>query len=116
MSNDNPYSEAAFKTVKYDPEFPDRFGAFQDARAFCVTYFDWYNREHRHSGIGYLTPETVHRERTAGVVEGRRRVLNAAYAARPDRFVNKAPEPPTVPVAAWINPPKEPTHPVPDLP
>ena len=116
VSNDNPYSEAAFKTVKYDPEFPDRFGSIQDARAFCVGYFAWYNCEHRHSGIGFLTPETVHYQRADAVVEERRRVLRAAYAARPERFVNKRPEPPAVPVAAWINPPKETTQPVPDLP
>ena len=116
VSNDNPYSESAFKTVKYDPEFPDRFGSIEDARAFCAPFFGWYNDEHRHSGIGYLTPATVHFQRADAVVEARRRVLAAAYAARPDRFVNKPPVPPAVPVAAWINPPKETAQPVLDLP
>jgi putative transposase len=113
VSNDNPYSESTFKTLKYDPEFPDRFGSIQDARARCVAFFAWYNREHRHSGIGFLTPEVVHYGRADAVVEGRRSVLNAAYAARPDRFVNKPPSPPAAPVAAWINPPKEEPEPMP---
>ena len=116
VSNDNPFSEAEFKTLKYDPAFPERFGSIQDARAFCAEFFHWNNHDHRHSGIGYLTPATVHFERTDAVVDLRRRVLDAAYAAHPERFVNKPPTPPAVPSAVWINPPKEAAQPVPVLP
>ena len=91
VSNDNPYSEAAFKTLKYGPAFPDRFGSLADARAFAGSFIEHYNHEHRHSGIGYHTPASVHFG-TAGLVrEGRARVLDAAYAAHPERFVNKPP-------------------------
>lgn len=108
VSNDNAYSEAAFKTLKYAPDFPDRFGSIQDARAFVGPFLDFYNHEHRHSGIGYHTPASVHLG-TAGLVRVRRAiVLDAAYAAHPERFVNKRPEPPRLPGPAWINPPKEP--------
>ena len=105
--NDNPFSEAQFKTMKYRPEFPDRFGGSEDARAFCSRFFPWYNDQHRHSGIGYHTPADVHYGRAAAVREQRAQVLAAAYIARPDRFVNKPPTPPALPVAAWINKPVE---------
>ena len=105
VSNDNPYSESQFKTLKYRPDFPKRFGSIEDARAFCQGFFRWYNREHRHSGIALLTPEVVHFGRADDVLEDRRRVLAAAYAAHPERFVRKAPQPALLPEAAWINPP-----------
>lgn len=107
VSNDNPFSEAHFKTLKYHPGFPDRFGSIEDARAFCRSFFGWYNVEHRHGGIGLLTPEMVHRGRGEAVRAARQVVLADAYAAHPERFVRKHPEPPKLPTAVWINPPKE---------
>lgn len=105
VSNDNPFSEAAFKTLKYRPEFPDRFGSLEDARAHCRRFFGWYNDVHRHSGIGFLTPAMVHFGR-ANEVRGRRaQVLAAAYAAHPERFVNRMPVPAELPAEVWINPP-----------
>ena len=107
-SNDNPYSEAQFRTLKYRPEFPDRFGSFEDAHTWCGWFFGWYNNEHRHSGIGYHTPADVHYHRAEAVRQQRAQVLDAAYAAHPERFANKPPEPPKLPAVAWINqPPKE---------
>jgi putative transposase len=106
-SNDNPYSESQFRTMKYRPEFPERFGSFQDAHAFCGRFFRWYNDQHRHSGIGLHTPADVHYGRAELVRARRAEVLTAAYATHPERFVRKPPEPPTLPTAAWINPPKE---------
>ena len=105
-SNDNPYSEAQFKTLKYRPEFPDRFGSFEDAHAFCTRFFGWYNGEHRHSGIGFHTPADVHSGRAELVQAQRATVLDAAYAAHPERFVRKPPAPPALPTAAWINKPQ----------
>ncbi len=105
-SNDNPYSEAHFKTLKYRPEFPDRFASIEDARAFCQRFFPWYNNDHHHSRIGLLTPETLHYARAEAVTEARQLVLTAAYMAHPERFVNKPPQPPAIPTAVWINPPK----------
>jgi putative transposase len=104
-SNDNPYSEAQFKTLKYRPEFPERFSSIEEARALCQAFFPWYNTEHHHSGIGLLTPQTLHYGRAEPVIAARQAVLTAAYAAHPERFVNQPPRPPTVPTAAWINPP-----------
>jgi len=108
VSDDNPFSEAQFKTLKYHPGFPPRFGSIEDARAFCRSFFGWYNGEHRHAGIGLLTPEMVHRGRAEEVRAARAAVLADAYAAHPERFVRKHPEPPPLPTAVWINPPKEP--------
>jgi putative transposase len=105
VSNDNPYSESQFKTLKYRPGFPDRFAGSEQARSFCQEFFRWYNREHRHAGIGLLTPETVHTGRTASVYAGRQQALAVAYAAHPERFVHQPPTPPRLPAAAWINPP-----------
>jgi putative transposase len=106
-SNDNPYSESQFRTMKYRPEFPDRFGSYPDAHAFCGRFFRWYNDQHRHSGIGFHTPADVHYGR-AGLVRARRAdVLSAAYAQHPERFVRKPPQPPALPTAVWINEPKE---------
>jgi putative transposase len=106
VSDDNPFSESQFKTLKYRPGFPARFGSVMDARAFCVPFFDWYNREHRHSGIGMITPEMVHYGLAKQVRAERQRVLQAAYAAHPERFVRGRPTPPTLPEAVWINPPR----------
>ncbi len=105
VSNDNPFSEAQFKTLKYRPDFPARFGSLEAARAFCQPFFTWYNIEHRHAGIGLLTPAMVHYGQAAGVRARRADVLAAAYAAHPERFVRRPPEPPAVPDAVWINPP-----------
>jgi putative transposase len=105
VSNDNPFSESHFKTLKYCPEFPDRFGSEQHARSFSDGFFSWYNREHRHSGIALLTPEVVHYGHAEEVIAARRLVLEEAYRMHPERFVNKRPEPPTLPAAVWINPP-----------
>lgn len=107
VSNDNPFSESQFKTMKYRPEFPARFTSFDHAHAFSQAFFQWYNREHHHTGIGLHTPENVHYGRTEKVDEVRRRALRAAYAAHPERFVKKVPVPPVVPAAVWINPPEE---------
>jgi putative transposase len=104
-SNDNPYSEAQFKTLKYRPEFPDRFGSAPDARAFSKRFFGWYNDDHRHSGIGYHTPADVHYGRAALLREARAVVLAGAHAAHPERFVLKPPAPPRLPGPAWINQP-----------
>jgi len=105
-SNDNPYSEAQFKTLKYRPSFPEHFGSLADARAFCRGFFTWYNTQHYHCGIANLTPETVHAGRAQQVLQERHQVLAAAYAAHPERF-RKEPQPKTAPAQAWINPPKE---------
>jgi len=107
VSNDNPFSESQFRTLKYRPGFPERFGSLADARAWCGPFFRWYNAEHHHRGIGLLTPETVHRGRGEQVRAARQVVLDGAYAAHPERFVRKRPEPPALPTAVWINPPKE---------
>lgn len=106
VSNDNPFSESHFKTLKYCPAFPDRFGSLEHARSFSAEFFSWYNREHRHSGVALLTPEVVHYGRAAEVLAARQLVLEEAYRQHPERFVNKRPEPLTLPAAVWINPPK----------
>jgi putative transposase len=106
-SNDNPYSESQFRTLKYRPDFPERFGSFEDAHAHCQRFLAWYNDEHRHSGIGFHTPADVHYGRAQLVRARRAEVLDAAYAAHPERFVRKPPVPPPLPTAAWINEPKE---------
>lgn len=104
-SNDNPYSEAQFKTLKYRPDFPDRFGSIADARAFCQRFFTWYNTAHYHSGIGWHHPIDVHYGHADTVRHGRTEVLAAAYTRKPERFVRKHPEPPALPTAVWINKP-----------
>jgi putative transposase len=107
VSNDNPYSEAAFKTLKYAPVFPDRFGSLADARAFGEHFFSYYNHEHRHSGIGLHTPASVHFGTVTEVRAQRQQTLNAAYAAHPERFGNRRPQPPKLPALAWINQPSQ---------
>jgi putative transposase len=106
-SNDNPYSEAQFKTLKYRPEFPERFGSIEDGRAFCQRFFHWYNHEHHHSGLGFHTPADIHFGRAPLLQLDRARVLEAAYAAHPERFVRQLPLPPPLPGPAWINRPME---------
>jgi len=105
VSNDNPYSEAAFKTLKYCPAFPTQFGSLEDARAFCANFFEYYNHQHRHSGIGLHTTASVHYGTATAIRAERARTLNAAYAANPDRFRGQHPTPPKLPTAAWINDP-----------
>jgi putative transposase len=105
VSNDNPFSEAQFKTLKYRPEFPQRFGSLQDARAFCRPFFRWYNTEHRHSGIAFMTPQDVHYKRATQILETRSATMDAAFEAHPKRFKNKRPVLKTLPEAVWINPP-----------
>jgi putative transposase len=106
VSDDNPFSESQFKTLKYRPAFPDRFGSAEDSREFSSNFFNWYNVEHRHSGIGLMTPETVHYGKAAQLWERRRQVLLAAAEIHPERFVRQSPSPPALPTAAWINKPK----------
>jgi putative transposase len=105
-SSDNPYSEAHFKTLKYRPEFPERFDNIEHARGHCRVFFDWYNHQHRHSGIGLMTPAAVHFGQAPELHTARARVLDAAYERFPERFVRKPPVPPALPTAAWINKPK----------
>lgn len=104
VSNDNPYSEAAFKTLKYCPAFPAQFGSIQDARTFCAEFFEYYNHEHYHSGIALLTPATVHFGDAETVQAERAVTLEAAWRANPERF-NRKPVPPELPNEAWINDP-----------
>ena len=108
VSNDNPYSEAQFKTLKYRPDFPSQFGSIEDARAFCCQFFDWYNHNHYHSGIALLTPASVHNELADEIVRKRNQVLQAAFNCHPRRFKNCQPTAQPVPEAAWINPPTKP--------
>jgi putative transposase len=105
VSNDNPYSESQFKTMKYRPGYPDRFGSIQDARAWARPFFHWYNHQHYHTGLALLTPATVHYGQAQAVLERRQETLQAAYAAHPERFVRGAPRPPSLPTAVWINRP-----------
>ncbi len=106
VSNDNPFSEAQFKTLKYRPDYPDRFGSQADARTWAQTFFPWYNDEHHHSGIGYMTPAAVHYGAASSLFAERQQVLHLAYAAHPERFVKGQPTPPALPTAVWINPPQ----------
>jgi putative transposase len=116
VSNDNPFSEAQFKTMKYRPEFPERFAGLADARAYLRPFFTWYNDEHRHSGIGFMTPAAVHFGHAAAIDAQRRHVLQAAYAAHPERFKGRVPTPPALPEVVGINLPKpEPTETTNDL-
>jgi putative transposase len=108
VSNDNPFSESQFRTLKYRPNFPDRFGCCEDSRAFCHQFFPWYNQRHRHSGIGMLTPEMVHFGQTKEVLARQQVVLDAAYKLHPERFVRHPPKRESPPLKVWINPPTEP--------
>lgn len=106
-SNDNPYSEAHFKTLKYRPDFPNRFGSFEDAETFCEGFFAWYNGEHYHTGLALLTPWDVHYGRAEAILAHRAEVLRAAYEAHPNRFKGRLPKPACLPKAVWINPPPD---------
>jgi putative transposase len=106
-SNDNPFSESHFRTLKYRPDFPDTFGSIADARAFCQRFFAWYNTEHYHSGIGWHHPIDIHYGHAEAVQEARADVLAAAYHRNPERFVRKHPEPAALPGPAWINRPPQ---------
>ena len=106
VSDDNPYSEAQFKTLKYRPDYPDRFGSPMDARQWAQGFFPWYNNDHHHSGLGLMTPAAVHYGRASQIYTERQRVLQLAYAEHPERFVKGLPAPPALPMAVWINPPK----------
>jgi putative transposase len=108
-SNDNPFSESQFRTLKYRPEFPDRFGSYEDAHAFCRRFFAWYNHDHRHSGIGFHTPADVHHGRAELVRARRADTLDSAYRDHPERFVRRPPQPPALPTAVWINQPTDDT-------
>ena len=105
VSDDNPFSESQFRTMKYRPGSPDRFGCIQDSRAFRQSFFQWYNQEHRHSGVGLLTPAAVHYGRAENLLRQRQDVLNVAYQRHPERFVRNAHKPPAVPSEVWINRP-----------
>jgi hypothetical protein len=104
-SNDNPFSESHFKTLKYQPRFPQRFEDIEDARSFCRRFFDWYNQDHHHAGIGLMTPDQVHFGQVDTVHAARQVALDRAFAEHPARFVNKAPVPFAKPTATWINRP-----------
>jgi putative transposase len=106
-ADDNPYSEAHFKTLKYRPDFPERFGSLQDARVWARPFFHWYNHEHYHTGLGLMTPAMVHHGQAVAVRDQRNQVLLAAYAARPERFVKGPPVAPALPAEVWINKPQE---------
>jgi putative transposase len=107
VSNDNPYSESQFRTLKYRPDFPDRFDSIEHARAHCQRFFGWYNDQHRHSGIALMRPADVHYGRADAITAARQQTLETAYAANPERFVRKPPQPPRLPGASWINRPDE---------
>jgi len=115
VSDDNPFSEAQFKTLKYRPDFPARFGSYEDAETFGQRFFPWYNLEHRHGALGLMTPHDMHYGLAAAKWQQRAEVLRAAYAAHPERFPRGVPVPPPLPTAAWINkPPAPPTLAVPE--
>ena len=107
-SNDNPFSESHFKTLKYQPQFPKRFGCIEDAKAFCRCFFEWYNQDHHHAGLGLMTPDQVHYGQVDAIHAARQETLDRAFRANPERFVRKAPQPPAKPTATWINPPTTP--------
>lgn len=107
----NPYSEAQFKTLKYSPGYPDRFPGYDDAHDFCVRFVAWYNHEHRHSGIAFMTPADVHYGRIDAVLADHAAALTAAYAAHPERFVHGPPTPRRPPAVVYINPPTQPSAP-----
>jgi putative transposase len=104
--DDNPFSEAQFKTMKYRPDYPARFGSLADACTWARRFFHWYNNEHRHSSLGLMTPATVHYDQATALTAQRQATLSAAYEAHPERFVKGPPQPPTLPPAVWINPPR----------
>lgn len=106
VSNDNPYSESHFKTLKYRPEFPERFTSIEQARSVSVDLFRWYNHEHHHSGLGLLTPYDVHHGLANEKIDRRTAVLLQAYVAHPERFPRGVPQAPALPKEVWINKPR----------
>ena len=116
VSNDNPYSEAQFKTTKYRPDFPNRFSSLEEARTWMRQFVQWYNHDHRHSGIGLLPPAVVHAGQANAATQARQHVLEIAYAVHPERFPRGMPCPPHVPAAVWINRPRAPDGPLIDAP
>ena len=108
VSNDNPFSESQFKTLKYRPDFPDRFGSLEHGRSFCGNFFPWYNTEHHHVGLGLFTPHDVHYGLAEAKLDLRAVVLAEAFAQHPERFPNGPPSPRPLPTAVWINPPAKP--------
>jgi len=111
VCDDNPFSESQFKTLKYQPEFPERFASYEHGLDFCAKFFHWQNHEHHHWGLGLLTPATVHHGRADAVLAARQAVLTAAHAAHPERFVRQPPRPLTLPSEVWINPPADGSEP-----
>jgi len=107
VSNDNPFSESQFKTLKYRPDFPERFGALVDARSFCRDFFGWYNLDHHHVGLGLLTPNDVHHGLASVRFSARALTLSTAYLSHPERFPRGQPQPPAIPTEVWINKPKQ---------
>ena len=103
---DNPYSEAQFKTMKYRPDYPKVFHGIMDARRWARAFFHWYNHQHHHTGLGLMTPATVHYDHVDQICQQRQQVLDAAYRAHPERFVRGRPTPPQLPEEVWINPPE----------
>lgn len=111
VSNDNPFSESQFRTLKYSPGFPDRFGGIDDGLAHCKAFFHWYNTEHHHSGIAFLTPHQVHHGEHQAALQRRHRAKMEAWEAHPTRFINGPPSVEVLPPAVYINPPAtEPTQ------
>ena len=107
VSNDNPYSESQFKTMKYCPTYPDRFGSIEDARSFCHDFFSWYNSEHYHSGIKMLTPATVHKGEADKILQARAKTKVAAFKRHKERFVNGSPKTDKLEKEVWINAPEK---------
>jgi len=112
VSNDNPFSESHFKTLKYQPRFPKCFGCIEDAKQFCRDFFAWYNEAHHHASLGLMTPNQVHYGQIDAIHAARQITLNAAFADHPERFVKNPPNPPTKPTAVWINPPQNKAQPI----
>jgi transposase InsO family protein len=112
VSNDNPFSESHFKTLKYQPQFPSRFGCREDAQQFCRSFFRWYNHDHHHVGLGLMTPDQVHYGQADAVHAARQTTLDQAFRHTPERFVKHPPMPPAKPTAVWINPPHRVQHPL----
>ena len=110
VSDDNPFSESQFKTLKYRPDFPDRFAGYDHGLDFCRRFFNWHNEEHRHWGIGLLTPATVHAGQAEAAIASRAKALAAAHARHPERFVRGLPQPLTPATEVWINPPQNRPH------
>jgi putative transposase len=113
VSDDNPFSESQFKTMKYRPDFPQRFGSQQDALAFCRPFFDWYNNQHHHSALCFLTPAQVHHGHASALLARRQATLDAAYSQHPERFPNGPPRVHQLPREVWINPPQNLNEPQP---